>query len=108
VIDVDVRWVTVLVGALGTYALKVAGYLLPESWLAHPKVQRVSGLLPVALLAALVAVQTFAIGRHLTLDARAGGLAVAVIALVLRAPFIVVVILAAVTAALLRYFLGWH
>ena len=65
-------------------------------------VRRVAGLLPVALLAALVAVQTFADGQNLVIDARLAGLAAAVIALVLRAPFLVVVLVAAVTAAVLR------
>jgi hypothetical protein len=66
-----------------------------------------TAMLPVALLAALVAVQTFtAAGGVLTLDARAAGVAVAVTALLLRAPFLVVVILAAATAAVLRA-LGW-
>jgi hypothetical protein len=52
-------------------------------------------------------VQTFtAPGGGLTVNARAAGLAVAVTALLLRAPFLVVVILAAATAATLRA-LGW-
>jgi len=101
------RWVIVLVGAAGTFVLKAAGYVLPKSWLEHPKVQLVSGYIPVALLAALVAVQTFATGKHLQLDARAAGLAAAAVALILRAPFVVVVVVAAATAALLRYWLGW-
>ena len=46
----------------------------------------VAGLLPVALLAALVAVQTFAVGQTLVIDARLAGLIAAVIALLLRAP----------------------
>ena len=64
------------------------------------------GRLDDARVAALVAVQTFATGTALTLDARAAALAVAVVALILRAPFLAVVILAGVTAAGLRA-LGW-
>jgi hypothetical protein len=68
----------------------------------------VADLIPVALLAALVAVQVFADGTSLTIDARAAGLAAAVVALILRAPFLVVVIVAAATAALVRVvFPGW-
>ena len=67
---------------------------------------RVVDALPVALLAALIAVQVFATGdrdgQHLTIDARAAGLGVAAVALLLRAPFLLVVVLAALTAALLR------
>jgi len=62
--------------------------------------------MPVALLAALVAVQTFATGQSLVVDARVPGLAVAIVALLLRAPFLVVVAVAAVSAALLRA-AGW-
>lgn len=101
------RWMIVLVGAFGTFVLKAIGYVLPESWLAHPKVQRVSALIPVALLSALIVVNTFAIKQHLQIDARLAALIVAFIALRLKAPFVVVVVLAAATAALLRYFLNW-
>jgi uncharacterized membrane protein len=99
--------VTVLVACALAYLTKLAGYLVPAHWLSGPRLSRVTGLLPVALLTALVVVQTFATAqRGLTLDARAAGLAVAVVALLLRAPFLVVVVLAAATAAGLRY-LGW-
>jgi uncharacterized membrane protein len=100
-------WVTVLVACALAYLTKLAGYLVPAHWLSGPRISRVTALLPVALLTGLVVVQAFATPeRHLALDARAAGLAVAVVALLLRAPFIVVVILAAATAALLRH-VGW-
>jgi uncharacterized membrane protein len=95
-------WVAVLVGSLGCYLEKLLGYFLPRSVLEDDRVRRVAGLLPVALLAALVAVQTFAVGQALVIDARLAGLVAAVIALLLRAPFLVVVVVAAVTAAVLR------
>ena len=56
----------------------------------------------MALLAALVAVQAFSDGSALALDARAAGLGFAVVALLLRAPFLVVVVGAALVAALVR------
>ena len=95
-------WPAIIVTAVGAYLLKLAGLSIPESVLEHPLVHRVADLLPVALLSALVAVQVFTDGPSLTLDARAAGLAAAVVALLLRAPFIVVVFVAALTAALLR------
>lgn len=95
-------WFAVLAGSLGCYAEKLVGYFLPRSVLDNASVRRVAGFLPVALLAALVAVQTFGDGQSLVIDARLAGVVVAVVALVLRAPFLVVVLLAAVTAALLR------
>jgi hypothetical protein len=97
-----VIWVAVLVTAAGCYGLKLAGLSVPERWLAAPRVRAVTLLLPVALLAALTAVQTFGAGRSLVLDARAAGVAFAMVALLLRAPFIVVVVGAAVVAAVLR------
>jgi branched-subunit amino acid transport protein len=101
-------WLAILVAGLGCYLLKLAGPSLPSRVLEHPTVERVADLIPVALLAALVAVQVFADGTSLTVDARSAGLAAAVIALLLRAPFLVVVLVAAVTAGLLRLvFPGW-
>ncbi|MGI8522771.1 MAG: AzlD domain-containing protein [Nocardioides sp.] len=97
-------WLALLVACAGCYLLKLAGLSIPPRVLERPLVERVADLIPVTLLAALVAVQVFADGPRLTLDARAAGLAVAVVALVLRAPFLVVVVAAAVTAALLRLF----
>lgn len=95
-------WVAILVAAAGCYALKLAGLSLPSRVLAHPVVERVADLIPVALLAALVAVQVWSAGTSLTVDARTAGLGFAVVALLLRAPFLVVVVGAAATAALLR------
>ena len=96
-------WLAILTCAAGCYALKVAGLSVPARVLERPLVQRVADLLPVALLAALIAVQVLA-GEHRTLavDARLAGLAAAALALLLRAPFLVVVIVSAVTAALIR------
>ena len=100
-------WTTVLLASGLSFALKLAGYVVPHHVLDGPVLSKVSAMLPVALLSALVAVQTFTSGsRVLTLDARAAGVAVAVTALLLRAPFLLVVVLAAATAATLRA-LGW-
>ncbi len=95
-------WVAIVVSAVGCYLLKLTGLSMPAAVLEHPLVERVADLLPVALLAALVAVQVFSSGGSLVLDARVVGLGVAVLALVLRAPFIVVVSAAALSAALVR------
>jgi hypothetical protein len=95
-------WTAVLLAAVGCFGLKLAGWSVPSRWVDGPRVRRASVLLPVALLAALVVVQTFADGRALALDARAAGLAVGAALVLLRAPFLVVVLAAAVTAAGLR------
>ena len=100
-------WTTVLLASGLSFALKLVGYVVPHHVLDGPVLSRVAAMLPVSLLSALVAVQTFTVsGGGLALDARAAGVAVAVTALLLRAPFLVVVILAAATAATLRA-LGW-
>jgi uncharacterized membrane protein len=95
-------WTPLLIGAAGCYALKLSGMMVPQRYLEAPRVRRIADLLPVALLAALIATQTFSTGEHLTFDARAAGLAAAVGALALRAPFLVIVGAAAATTALLR------
>lgn len=100
-------WLAVIVASAISFATKLSGYTVPSTWLEHPKVARVSALLPAALLASLVVLQTHSSGQHLVVDARAAGLLVAMAALLARLPFIVVVILAAATAALLRALAGW-
>lgn len=101
-------WTAVLAACALCYALKLAGHLLPERVLSGERVSRVAALVTVALLAALVAVQTLGggqgpgPGQALTVDARVPALAVAAVALLLRAPFVLVVVLAAGTAAALR------
>jgi branched-subunit amino acid transport protein len=99
-------WTAILLTAAGCYLLKYAGLAVPQSWLEPPVVQRVAALLPVALLAALVAVQTLETDGALRIDARLAGLGAAALALALRAPFLVVVCAAAATAALLRLLTG--
>ena len=99
-------WAAVLGCAVGCYLLKLAGMSVPERALSHPVVRRTADLLPIVLLAALVAVQVF-VGRgsdgpQLSIDARLAGLAAAFVALLLRMPFLVVVFAAALTAALIR------
>ena len=95
-------WAGVLIASASCYALKLAGLSLPQRWLQDPRLQRTVPLIPIALLAALVATQTFSTGQHLVLDVRAAALVVAIVAVVLRAPFLVVVAAASLTAALLR------
>lgn len=99
-------WVAVLLGTLGCYAFKLAGASVPEAVLDRPHVNAIADALPIALLSALVVVQTFAVGTTLQVDARVAGVAAAVVALLLRAPFLVVVVVAAVVAAVVRA-LGW-
>ncbi|WP_029135885.1 AzlD domain-containing protein [Nakamurella lactea] len=95
-------WAAILVGCAGCFAFKWAGLSVPASVLANRTAQRIAALLPIALLAALIATQTFGAGQHLVLDARVAGVAVAAVAAWRRWPFLVIVVLAAGTAAVLR------
>ncbi|MFJ9908552.1 AzlD domain-containing protein [Streptomyces sp. NPDC101152] len=95
-------WIAIGVTALACYAVKLAGLLVPAGTLERPLVRRLAALLPVALLAALTAQQTFADGHRLVLDARLAGIAAAAAALVLRAPFLLVVAAAVVVTAGVR------
>ncbi len=96
-------WIAIAATALGCYALKLAGLVVPQRLLGDPRVRRFSELVPVALLTALIAVQALADGQTLELNApRLAGLAAAVAALLLRAPFLVVLLTAAAVTAGLR------
>ncbi|WP_067131315.1 AzlD domain-containing protein [Microtetraspora malaysiensis] len=99
-------WIAVAVTALGCYAVKLLGLSVPAGLLERPLVRRLAALVPVAMLAALTAIQTFGSGRDLVVDARAAGLAAAAVALLLRAPFLVVVGAAIVVTAAVRALTG--
>ncbi|MFI6019919.1 AzlD domain-containing protein [Streptomyces sp. NPDC051287] len=99
-------WIAIGATVLGCYAVKLVGLLVPAGVLERPVVRRLAALLPVALLAALTAQQTFADGHTLVLDARAAGLGAAALALVLRAPFLVVVGAAVLVTAGVRALAG--
>ncbi len=97
-------WVAVIGTSAIAFALKYSGHSVPEKWLSHPRIQKVNALIPIALLSALVAVQTFTEKSKLMIDQRLLGLAVAIIALLLKAPFPLVVVSAAASSALLYRF----
>lgn len=99
-------WTGVLIAAIVCVLLKTIGYLLPARFIEAPRTARITDLLTVALLTALVAVQTLGVGQSVTVDARVPAVVVAAGLLLLRAPFLVVVIAAALVAAVLRM-LGW-
>lgn len=101
--DVVTGWTVVLAACATCFALKLVGHLVPPTWLDRPRPARVSALVTVALLAALVAVQSTSQGRDVVVDARLPALAVAAVALWLRAPFLLVVVLAGAVAAGLRF-----
>lgn len=93
-------WAVVIVTSLSCYAFKLLGYLVPESWLANPRLQRINALVPVCLLSALVATQTFLVKSRWVVDHRVAALVVAVAALFAKWPFLAVVVSGAVASAL--------
>lgn len=95
-------WVGILVTAAGCFAFKLAGLSVPDRVLNHPVTMHAAGLIPVALLGALIAVQVLGGDRTLSIDARLAGLGVAAVLLALRVPFLPMVVAAAATAALIR------
>ncbi|GAA2246745.1 AzlD domain-containing protein [Rarobacter faecitabidus] len=99
-------WHAIIIASLICAALKLAGYLVPRRMLDDPRASRITDLLTVALLAALVAVQTLGDGQSVVVDARVPAVGVAAVMLWFKAPFLAVVVAAALTAALLRA-VGW-
>ena len=99
-------WPTILIASGAAYALKLLGYVVPQSWLDTPLLRRITALIPVALLSALIGLWTFVDGSTIGIDARVPGVLAALIALLLRAPFLVVIVAAAAVTALVRA-LGW-
>lgn len=97
-------WLPILAGSLGVYLFKLAGLSVPAAVLARPTVRRIAALLPIVLLSALIGVQTLGSGQSIHIDARLAGVVVAGLSLWRRAPFLVVVVLAAATTAVVRHF----
>lgn len=92
----------ILAACLTAYAIKICGYFVPRKVLDSPTMSHVAATLTIALLASLVTVNAFTSGQELVIDARIGALAAAVVALVFKAPYLVVVIAGALAAILLR------
>ncbi len=95
-------WIWVALACALSFLVKFLGYLLPESVFDNPKVVTTANFVTIGMLAALVVTNTFASGQQLGIDARLAALLAAVVALVLRAPFLVVIIVGAAAAALTR------
>lgn len=96
-------WGCILLACAATYLTKLAGYAIPARWLQNPRMTRVAGAMTVALLASLTVMNTVASGAALVLDARLAALAAAALALWLRLPFLLVVVLGAVASAAVRW-----
>lgn len=95
-------WLAIVLGSIAVFSWKFLGYLLPARLLESKTLSKLAGFLTIALLSGLVGIQSFTGDRQLEFDARIPALLVAVVLLRLKSPFIVIVIAAGATAALLR------
>jgi branched-subunit amino acid transport protein len=92
-------WIAVIGTSVIAFSMKFAGHSVPERLLSHPLIKRINLLIPIALLSALVAVQSVTSKSAIVIDHRLAGLAAAILALVLKGSFPIVVLSAAITSA---------
>jgi len=104
-ISANTLWIAVIGTSAIGFALKYLGHSIPERFVTNPRALRINTLIPIALLSALVGVQTITDKGKWIVDQRLAGVAVAITVLALKAPYFVVVISAAVTSALLYRFI---
>ena len=95
-------WAAVIAVGAGTVVLKAVGPVGVSGRRLPARVNDLLTMVAPAILAALVVTEAFASGRSLLLDARVAGLAAGVIAILVRAPLWVVVIVGAAATALVR------
>jgi branched-subunit amino acid transport protein len=98
------QWIALIGSSIGVYGLKYLGSAIPQSWLSHPRIQQINNYIPIALLSALVAVQSITEKTKYIIDQRMAGFAFAIAALIAKAPFPVVVVGSALTSALVYKF----
>lgn len=96
-------WWAVILASLVVWALKTTGYAIPQRFVEGAAMSRVAAVVTVALLASLVASQTVQSGAELAIDARVPAIAIAAVMLYLRAPFLLVLVVAGAVAAGLRF-----
>jgi branched-subunit amino acid transport protein len=92
----------VLILSVGTYGFRLAGQLLRTRVRFPPRAVELLEVAAVVLLTALVAVTAFTQGHGFAGFARPAGVAVAGVLAWRKAPFVVVVVAAALTTALIR------
>ena len=98
---IEPLWLAVIGTSICAFLLKITGHSVPKRFLSNPRILKINTLIPIALLSALVAVQSFTQDSRIVADQRLAGVGVAVLALILLAPFPIVVISAAATSAAL-------
>ena len=99
----SMMWAVLLGTSVFCFAIKLLGYYIPETWLSHPRLQRINALIPISLLSALIVAQGLVIKTHIVIDHRLAGVGVALAALLAKMPFPVVVVSAAVASAVIYH-----
>lgn len=95
-------WALVLALGAGAYGFKVLGLVVIGDRTLPPGLERCLVLIPAAMLAALIVLETFGSGQHLRFDARAVGVGAAAIVAWRKAPLIVVIVTGAAVTAVVR------
>lgn len=97
-------WALVLALSGAAYALKLLGAVIIGQRTMPPAIERCLLLIPAALLAGLIAKDTFTTGQSIGIDARAVGLVVAAVATWKKLPFAIIIVLGVGTVAVIRLF----
>lgn len=95
-------WVLIIALAVGAYAFKFTGLVILGGRTLPAPFERCLALIPAAVISALIVKDTVTQGREIVIDARAAGIAVAVLLAWRRAPLIVVIVAGAAVTALVR------
>ncbi len=95
------QWISVIGTSIFCFGFKYLGHSVPELWLNHPRIQRINTYIPIVLLTGLVTVQGLTEKTKVVIDHRAAGLGVAVVALLAKLPFPLVIIASAITSAVI-------
>jgi uncharacterized membrane protein len=95
-------WTLIIALAVGAYAFNFTGLVIIGGRTLPAPLERSLALIPAAVISALIIKDTLTQGQDIVIDARAAGIAVAILAAWRRAPLIAVIIAGAATTALLR------
>jgi hypothetical protein len=96
-------WLLIAVLAIGTVLMKTIGPVLAGGRQPPAPLTRIIALVAPAVISALIVTGTFTQGQQLTIDARAAGVGVGAVALWLRVPAVLAMLMAAIVCALLRF-----
>ena len=97
-------WVTILLSSALIFLARMIGYNVPSSILSKERLQRITTLIPIVLLAALVGTQTMVKDGDVVLDHRLAGLLAGAIVLRFKGSFLLVLVVAGLTGSVVYNF----